>query len=170
MNTIKRHYYWVSCVLTGLLVSALLISGLVLSTPTTNAEAQSNGTTVFRCIDINGVISFADAPCKHSRSKRLRIEHSLVQSAPISLAEQQRLHALELRLANNRAVRHSNSAVQHKRKLATQHAGKERCKQAKTGLEEIRSRKRRGYPVRQAARIDSEETALRGEIRTWCEE
>ena len=133
-----------------------------------HAQSPANGTTVFRCIDISGVVSFADAPCKHSASTRLRIEHSLVQSAPISMAEQQRLRALEQRLNASRVQRRSINLAEHKRKLATAQAGEERCRQAKLGFAEIRARKRRGYPARQSKRIDNEEAALRGEISTWC--
>jgi len=163
MNTLQRRCYLTVCILTSLLVATLLVSA-----PDTHGQAPPNGTTVFRCIDIDGVISFADKPCKHSSSTRLRIEHSLVQSAPISMAEQQRLRALEQRLTTSRVARRSNDTAERKRKLAAAQAGDERCKQARIGLEEIRGRKRRGYPLRQAERIDSEEIALRGEISTWC--
>lgn len=132
------------------------------------AEAQANGTTVFRCIDLNGVVSFADAPCKDSTSHRLRIEHSLIQSAPISMAEQQRLRALEERLNSTSRRRQGDRLKAAKMRTAEQNAGAERCKQATAGLRQIRLRKRRGYPVQQARRIDNEEAALQGEISSYC--
>lgn len=141
---------------------------LLLSERGAFAEAPANGTTVFRCIDISGVVSFSDAPCKHSASTRLRIEHSMIQSAPISMGEQQRLRALEQRLQASRAARKSDNLSDHKRKLAAAQANDERCRQATLGIEEIRSRKRHGYPASQAKRIDNEEEALRNEISTYC--
>lgn len=158
-----RRLYVLACTLTSIAVITLLLKA-----PPASAQGQPNGTTVFRCIDISGVISFADAPCKQSTSTRLRIEHSMVQSAPISMAEQQRLRALEQRLKTKRAARKSGDFAEHKRKLAETQAGAERCLQARRGLTEIRSRKRRGYPARQAERIDNEERALEGEISAWC--
>ncbi len=135
------------------------------------AEAQTppNGTTVYRCIDINGVVRFADAPCKKSVSHRLRIEHSLIQSVPISVEEQQRLHALDDRLSKARGNAKKNSLAKKKRRLAQSAIAEERCKQANQGLAQIRLRKRRGYPVSQSQRIDNEEIALRGEIDLHCD-
>jgi len=163
MSPLQRRVYLISCALTSLLVTTLLFVA-----PRTHGKAPANGTTVFRCIDVNGVISFADTPCKHSRSRRLRIEHSLIQSAPISTAEQQRLRALEQRLKTDRVNQRTKTSAERKRQHAAAQRGAERCKQATAGLTEVRQRKRRGYPVSQAQRIDREETALRGEIKAWC--
>lgn len=150
----------------GLSLTAVIT--LLFTAELSNAQSPANGTTVYRCIDPSGVVSFADAPCKDSTSTRIRIEHSLVQSAPISMLEQQRLRALELRLHTHRAERKSDNLAEHKRRLAEAQAGEERCRQAERGLAEIRQRKRRGYPVSQSKRIDNEELALRGEISTYC--
>ncbi len=162
MKTHQQILYRLACFVTSAAVILLVSEG------DSFASAPANGTTVFRCIDISGVVSFADAPCKHSASTRLRIEHSMIQSAPISMGEQQRLRALEQRLKTSRAARKSNNLSDHKHKLAAAQASKERCHQATLGLEEIRSRKRHGYPASQAQRIDNEEQALRNEISTYC--
>ncbi len=164
MNPLQRRLNLATCVLTSLVVTVLS----VLSSDT-QAQTPANGTTVFRCIDINGVIRFADTPCKSSRSTRLRVEHSLIQNAPLSIAEQRRLRALEQRLQTDRASQRTKASAERRRQHAAAQAGAKRCKQATAGLKEIRQRKRQGYPVSQARRIDSEETALRGEIKAWCD-
>jgi len=84
------------------------------------------------------------------------------------MAEQQRLRALEQRLKSDRASQRTKMIAERRRQHAAAQAGAERCKQATAGLSEIRQRKRRGYPVSQAQRIDNEEIALRGEIKVWC--
>ena len=148
-------------------VISFVIAGLFF-VQSTEAQTQPNGTTVYRCIDLNGVVRFADAPCKKSVSHRLRIEHSLIQSVPISVEEQQRLYALDDRLNRARGDTKRKSLASKKRRLAQSAIAEERCKQARQGLVQIRLRKRRGYPVSQSQRIDNEEIALRGEIDLYC--
>lgn len=132
------------------------------------AQAPPNGTTVYRCIDIQGVVSFADAPCNKSVSHRLRIEHSMIQSVPISVEEQQRLHALEARLNGERSRRRTKNGVVAQKRMAKSQIADERCKQAQRGLRQIKLRKRFGYPISQSKRIDNEELALKGEIKAYC--
>jgi len=132
------------------------------------AQSPPNGTTVYRCIDLNGIVSFADSPCAKSVSHRLRIEHSLIQSVPISVEEQQRLYALEARLNGERSGKKSRKLASKKKRLAQAEAAAQRCKQARLGLSQIRSRKKRGYPIGQSERIDSEYQALQGEINSYC--
>ena len=151
----------------------LLLAGFMVTltagTLRIDAQAPPNGTTVYRCIDQNGIISFADAPCSKSVSHRLRIEHSLIQSVPISIEEQQRLYALEARLNGERSQKKSRRLAASKKRLAQDQVAALRCKQARLGLAQIRSRKKRGYPIGQSERIDSEHEALQGEIRTFCD-
>jgi len=147
----------------------LLILGLSTLTLATDAQAPPNGTTVYRCIDLNGIVSFADAPCTRSVSHRLRIEHSLIQSVPISIEEQQRLYALEARLNSERSEKKSRELKSKRKRLAQTEVAAARCKQARLGLDQIRSRKKRGYPIGQSERIDNEHSALQGEIKTHCE-
>ena len=151
------------------LLMALLGCAVATLAAASHAQAQTSGSTVFRCIDLNGVVSFSDTPCEHSSSKRLRIEHSLIQSSPISMAELQRLRALEDRLQSGRKRSQQRQELAHKHKLAERQASAERCREARLGLTEIRQRKRRGYPVSQAQRIDAEEQALKGELAEHCE-
>ena len=145
-----------------------LFIALAFVAPGLNAQAPPNGTTVYRCIDLNGVVSFADAPCTKSVSHRLRIEHSLIQSVPISIEEQQRLYALEARLNGERSENRSKKLASAQKRLAQAKAAEIRCKQARMGLAQIRSRKKRGYPIGQSERIDNEHQALQGEIRSYC--
>jgi len=145
----------------------LLLAGFIVAL-SAGAQAPPNGTTVYRCIDLNGVVSFADAPCTKSVSHRLRIEHSLIQSVPISIEEQQRLYALEARLNSQRSDKKSRKSASKKQRLAQAAASALRCKQARLGLTQIRLRKKRGYPIGQSERIDNEHEALQGEIKTHC--
>lgn len=156
---------------------SLLIAGLLttLATSTTftaiptKAQTSPNGTTVYRCIDLQGIVNFSDAPCKNSVSKRMRIEHSLIQSVPISIDEQQRLNALESRLGNQRAAQRARTTAEKRRRHAEATAGAERCRQAQLGISQIRLRKRRGYPLDQSKRIDNEHRALTQEIESYCQ-
>ena len=146
----------------------VLLCAFALIYASSSAQSPPNGTTIYRCIDLQGVVSFADAPCTQSVSHRLRIEHSMIQSVPISIEEQQRLRALEVRLNRERSTKEARAQAQQKLRIAEAGASTERCKQARLGLTQIRSRKRRGYPVSQSQRIDNEEQALHGQIASYC--
>jgi|GEM_PF-3294166 len=134
------------------------------------AQSPPNGTTVFRCIDPSGVVNFADAPCNHSASTRLRIQHSVVQSAPISMAEQQRLNALEQRLDTQAQTAKRRAAIEQKRRRLERQASTDRCQLVRETLADIRKRKRLGYPLSQAKRIDREEQLLDRERYRHCRE
>jgi hypothetical protein len=92
----------------------------------------------------------------------------MIQSVPISVEEQQRLHALEARLDGERSRRRSKNSASAQKRMAQSDAAAQRCKQAQRGLRQIKLRKRFGYPISQSKRIDNEELALKGEIRAHC--
>ena len=157
----------VSLLIAGVIVTLATSTGL--TSVATKAQTSPNGTTVYRCIDLQGVVNFSDAPCKNSVSTRMRIEHSLIQSVPISIEEQQRLNALENRLGHQRLAQRARTTAEKKRRIAEASAGAERCKQAMLGMSQIRRRKRRGYPLDQSKRIDNEHQALTHEIESYCQ-
>ncbi len=133
------------------------------------AQGPANGTTVFRCLGADGIINYADAPCRDSASKRLRIEHSMIQSVPLSVDDQQRLNALTERLKSHRDQATLRKLRQRSERIGRSNGNARRCRVARAGLAEVKLRKRRGYPVRQAQRIDAEEDALEDEISTTCD-
>jgi hypothetical protein len=132
------------------------------------AQGPANGTTVFRCLGTDGIINYADAPCRDSASKRLRIEHSLIQSVPLSVEDQQRLNALTERLKSNRDQASLRKLRQRSERIGRNNGNARRCRVARAGLAEVKLRKRRGYPVRQAQRIDAEQRTLEEEISATC--
>ena len=148
-------------------MSVALLFGVLLSAHA-SAQGPATGTTVFRCISAAGTVRFSDRPCRESVSERLRIEHATVQSAPLSIADQQRLNALSERLQLARSEAERRRALHQRLQSRRAEAAASRCRTARAALTELRTRKRRGYPAKQAVRIDAEERALNEDIRLHC--
>ncbi|MEM7219683.1 MAG: DUF4124 domain-containing protein [Pseudomonadota bacterium] len=130
--------------------------------------AAPAGANIYRCVDPQGVVNFADRPCPRSVSRQLYLEHSIVESVPLDIDERRRLQAINRRLATMQDRARVDALRKRNEQRAKQRAAVARCDAARRAQGELRDRKRRGYPLRHARRIAAEERTLRSDIDAYC--
>ena len=116
-------------------------------------------TTIFRCVGPDGHVEFRGMPCP--AGQRIVLEAG-VPSPPrgLSAEEQTALKALVGRLDAP-----AERGVEARRWRAEQRAQREgRCEAARRALAELRTKKRRGYPVTESRKLDAEEARLRKQL------
>lgn len=119
---------------------------------------------IFSC-ERDGVREFSDRPCQGITGDSLRLPPiNVVGIPPLDKSEQAQLDALarEGRLDPARAERARDTA---RRELAH---NAEACAEATARLEAIREQRRRGYRLKDAARLKGSAEALTRDIRRFC--
>ncbi|MEZ5559233.1 MAG: hypothetical protein R3E86_11935 [Pseudomonadales bacterium] len=135
------------------------------------AAATLPAATAHRCRGPDGQLAFRQFSCNAGeRPEPLALDPLVVvEQAPLSPAQQQRLQAL----ARDAGVRRQRRA-QRQRSAARQHAAEQarrdaRCARIEADLDALEQQRRHGYRLADAARLRERETRLRADRASVCD-
>ncbi len=160
--------------LQALFTSLLLISG-----------GKTFGLDIYRCTVPGSPPQFSQFPCLQAQGSRTVTvspeasskfvqerfrpgELQVVEIPALSSGEQRRLKQAQRKAArrqkNLRAKRARNAAALHRQRAMRT----DRCRKARQGLQQLADRKRKGYTLSDAQRLEENEQALKEEASVSC--
>lgn len=160
MPDLRRHHLFAQ-----LLMPILALS---ISSGTVPADAA-----VVHCRDEAGRTHFQQFGCPPGATlitEDADTEHrlSVVVTAPLSRAEEQALERLERSLEKDRQVRATTRARAARERSARAAEDARRCREAEQKLVQLAETRRRGYRLKAAAQLDSEEAHWRAVRKAAC--
>lgn len=146
------------------MTSAVFILGVLLSG------------VVYRCELVDGTIEFRGLPCPEGVGAEWRAPSATSTSSTstnrsadgLSEAEVRALARLQQRLAVDAADAKRQRSARQRRGASQAAERRKRCEGAVSQIASLRDHKRRGYPAKDAARLDAEQTRLESIIDAAC--
>lgn len=133
-------------------------------------RAQAAGQHIYRCEYPDRPVLYSQFVCPPDVSAT-RIspgEHSIVRIPALSAEETIALAALERSLRSARA-QHRRSQRQHQQQLQkSQQQAADLCRDARSGLDNLRARKRNGYSAAEAHQLDQQQQQLQAQKKANC--
>lgn len=146
------------------MTSVVFILGVLLSGVVYRCEL-ADGTTEFRGLPCpEGVVAEWHAPSVAST----RSTSSNRRASDLSDGEVRALARLQQRLASDAADAKRQRSARQRRGASRAAERRKRCDGAVSRIASLRDHKRRGYPAKDAARLDAEQTRLESIIDAAC--
>lgn len=129
--------------------------------------ACAMNTPIYQCTDVYGNVLFSDVGCPNA-SRYTPPADVITKFTPLSRQQADRLKQLSQRNKQARIQRQKQSRKQQEAKAERTLLSAQACAQAKANLVDLAVQRRKGYSIKQAAKLDAAEAAYRAAKRQHC--
>jgi hypothetical protein len=133
-------------------------------------RAQAAGPHIYRCEYPDRPVLYSQFVCPPDGSATHFIpgEHSIVRIPALSAEETMALAALERNLRSARAQHQRSQRRQQQQLQQSLQQAAELCRDARSGLDDLRARKRNGYSAAEARQLDKQQQRLQAQKKANC--
>lgn len=121
---------------------------------------------IYHCT-VDGVPTYSDRPCPDAVTLPIEVP-TPVAFTPLDADEQRALKALDARLAKSAAVRAQRRARSRQRRERDRAASVKLCNNAMATLSRLEAQRRKGYRLKDAAKLAAAEVQHAEDVRHYC--
>jgi hypothetical protein len=131
------------------------------------SAAHAMNTPIYKCIDVLGNVLFSDAGCPNA-ARYTPPTGAITKFTPLSAAQAAQLKQLsqsntQIRIQRQKQARKRQQAMAQQTLLSAK-----ACTRAKANLVNLAAQRRKGYSIKQAAKLDAAEAAYRAAKKQHC--
>ena len=125
-------------------------------------------TAIWQCTSPAGTVTFTDQPCADKQTERKVVTRSLITLPALHNQSWQRADAIGQRAQQQLRARVRNKSRQRSALERSRHQREKICRAARSDLERIQAKRRKGYRLSDEAKLDADEGNLDQQIREHC--